>query len=121
MSQGWPGRLALAAYLALMALIAAWELWLAPNSGVPRGFWLLVKFTPLLAALPGLVRDRVYTFQWSILLIMLYLVDGLMETVTSRHSAWTATSPLSWATAQTALAFAYFGLALWRIRSRRGH
>lgn len=64
--------------VALMALLAlAWELWLAPLR--PGGSMLALKALPLLAALPGLLRGRLKTFQWWSLLLMVYLTEGLVR------------------------------------------
>lgn len=64
--------------VALMAALAlAWELWLAPLR--PGGSMLALKALPLLAALPGLARGRVKTFQWWSLLLMVYLTEGLVR------------------------------------------
>lgn len=66
------------ASVALLAVLAlAWELWLAPLR--PGGSLLALKALPLLAALPGLVRGRLKTFQWWSLLLMVYLTEGLVR------------------------------------------
>ncbi|HEY9109686.1 MAG TPA: DUF2069 domain-containing protein [Roseateles sp.] len=66
---------ALAATVALMLLCLAWELWLAPTG---RGT-LAVKALPLLAALLGLWRYRMYTYRWLALAIWLYVLEGLVR------------------------------------------
>lgn len=73
----------LAACGCLIALIftgLAWELSIAPLR--PGGSWLVLKILPLLAALPGVLRARRYTFQWSTLLIWLYVAEGAMRAYT---------------------------------------
>jgi uncharacterized membrane protein len=61
--------------IALIALCIAWELWLAPlRSG---GSWLVLKAAPLLLPLFGILRGKRYTYQWSSLLIQIYLLEGL--------------------------------------------
>ena len=68
-------RVVLALLLVLVALGLAWELWLAPTgSGT-----LALKVLPLLAALPGLVRHRLYTYRWLSLLVWLYVLEGLVR------------------------------------------
>lgn len=67
--------LALASTLGLVALGLAWELWLAPTG---RGTWAL-KVLPLLPALPGLWRFRLYTYRWLSLLVWLYVAEGLVR------------------------------------------
>ncbi len=70
--------LAVASLLALVALGVAWELWLAPTgSGT-----LALKVLPLLAALPGLWRARLYTYRWLSLLLWLYVTEGLVRATT---------------------------------------
>jgi uncharacterized membrane protein len=69
--------LATASLIALILLCLAWELWLAPLR--PGGSWLALKAVPLLAALPGILRGRRYTFQWSALLILAYWVEGTVR------------------------------------------
>ena len=67
--------LALGLSLALVGLGLAWELWLAPTG---RGTWAL-KVLPLLPALPGLWRWRLYTYRWLALLVWLYVAEGLIR------------------------------------------
>jgi uncharacterized membrane protein len=59
----------------LIALCVAWETWLAPTG---RGT-LASKALPLLAALPGLWRHRLYTYRWLSLLVWLYVLEGLVR------------------------------------------
>jgi uncharacterized membrane protein len=60
--------------LALILLCVGWELWWAPTG---RGT-LAVKALPLLPALPGLLRMRMYTYRWLSLLVWLYATEGLV-------------------------------------------
>jgi uncharacterized membrane protein len=67
--------IAVAALLALIALGLAWELWLAPTgSGT-----LALKVLPLVLALAGLLRHRMYTFRWLSLVLWLYVIEGLVR------------------------------------------
>ncbi|MFG6457217.1 DUF2069 domain-containing protein [Roseateles sp. BYS96W] len=68
-------NLALTACGALILLCLAWELWLAP---IGRGT-LAVKALPLLVALAGLWRYRMYTYRWLALAIWLYVLEGLVR------------------------------------------
>lgn len=61
--------------IALIALCVVWELWLAPLR--PGGSWLVLKVAPLLLPLFGILRGKRYTYQWSSLLIQIYLLEGL--------------------------------------------
>lgn len=63
--------------IALIGLCLAWELWLAPLR--PGGSWLMLKAIPLLAPLPGVLRGRRYTFQWSSMLILAYFAEGVVR------------------------------------------
>jgi uncharacterized membrane protein len=60
---------------ALVLLCLAWELVLAPTG---RGT-LAVKALPLVLALPGLWRWRLYTARWLSLVVWLYVTEGLVR------------------------------------------
>lgn len=63
--------------IALIFLCLAWELRLAPiHAG---GSWLVLKCTPLLAPLFGILNGRPYTYQWATLLILLYFIEGVVR------------------------------------------
>jgi uncharacterized membrane protein len=68
---------ATAALLALIVLSVAWEWWLAPLR--PGGSALVLKAVPLLLALPGVWRRRLYTLQWASMLILLYFAEGIVR------------------------------------------
>lgn len=87
--------------LALIALCVAWELALAPLR--PGGSWLVLKVLPLLLPLRGVLKRDLYTMQWSSMLILLYLTEGVVR-ATSDRTALSAT--LGWI--ETALACIYF-------------
>lgn len=74
--------LAVASCIALIVLALIWERWLAPLR--PGGSWLMLKALPLLLPLPGLLKGKRYAYQWSSLLILLYLCEGLVR-ATSDH------------------------------------
>ncbi len=69
-----------AASVSLIALIlecVAWEGWLAPlHSG---GSVLLFKAVLLLFPLFGVLRGKIYTYQWSSMLILLYFTEGIVR------------------------------------------
>lgn len=78
-----------ASLIALIALCIAWEIWLAPLK--PGGSWLVLKALPLLAPLFGILNGRRYTYQWSSLLIQIYLLEGLVRaTADSGAMRWLA-------------------------------
>lgn len=64
----------------LIALCLAWELWLAPLR--PGGSMLAFKALPLLLPLFGILRGRRYTYQWSAMMILLYLTEGVVRSAT---------------------------------------
>ncbi len=67
--------------IALVFLCLAWELKLAPIQA--GGSWLVLKCLPLLAPLFGILNGRRYTYQWSSMLILLYLTEGVVRATTS--------------------------------------
>jgi len=69
----------------LICLCLAWELWLAPLR--PGGSWLALKALPLALPLPGILRGRRYTYQWSSMLILAYLAEGVTRTWSERGAS----------------------------------
>ena len=63
------------ALLALIALCLTWELWLAPLR--PGGSWVALKALPLALPLAGVLKGKRYTYQWSSLLVLGYLAEGV--------------------------------------------
>ena len=95
---------AAAALIALIVLSVTWEWWLAPLR--PGGTALVLKAVPLLLALPGVLRQRLYTLQWASMLILLYFAEGIVRGWSERGlSAW-----LGWL--ETLLAVVFFVCAL---------
>ncbi len=72
--------LSIALTTALVALGLAWELVLAPTG---RGT-LALKVLPLLLALPGLLRHRLYTYRWLSLAVWLYAAEGALRAGSER-------------------------------------
>lgn len=73
----------LAALAALIVLGLAWELVIAPTgSGT-----LAIKVLPLVPALFGLWRHRMYTYRWLSLLVWLYFGEGLVRATTERGAS----------------------------------
>jgi len=85
--------LALASWFALLALSILWEGWLAPARHTPL-FWLAVKGVPLLAMLPGLLRDRPKAYLGSCLLALLYFIEGVVLAWTLRAEPLPASGTL---------------------------
>lgn len=75
-TRGW-SLAASASLLALIVLCVAWEAWLAPLR--PGGSWMILKVVPLLAAVFGILRGKRYTYQWTSMLSLLYLTEGVLR------------------------------------------
>ena len=95
---------AAASLIALIALSIAWEWWLAPLR--PGGTALVIKAVPLLLALPGVLRQRLYTLQWASMLILLYFAEGIVRGMSDRGLS----AQLGWL--ETLLALMFFVCAL---------
>ena len=67
--------LAVACLLALIVLGLAWELWLAPTGHRS----LALKVLPLVLPLPGLLKNRMYTYRWLSLLVWVYFTEGVVR------------------------------------------
>jgi uncharacterized membrane protein len=93
-----------AALIALIVLSVAWEWWLAPLR--PGGTALVLKAVPLLLALPGVLRQRLYTLQWASMLILLYFAEGIVRGWSERGLS----AQLGWL--ETLLAVVFFVCAL---------
>jgi uncharacterized membrane protein len=65
-----------------MLLCLAWELWLAPLR--PGGSLLALKALPLALPLGGVLKGRRYTYQWSSMLILAYLAEGITRVWSER-------------------------------------
>ena len=70
-------RVALVAVLALAGVAIIWELWLAPAR--QGGSWLALKALPLALALPGLLKRRIYTWQWLSLALPFFIAEGIVR------------------------------------------
>ena|ERR1700733_10420867 len=79
-SIAWTRGVAVGSVVALIALGLAWELWLAPTgSGT-----LALKVLPLLLPLPGLLRNRMYTYRWLSLMVWFYFTEGVVRATSDR-------------------------------------
>lgn len=102
---------ACACLIALTFLSVAWELFAAPLK--PGGSWLVLKALPLLAPLFGVLRARRYTFQWSTLLIWLYVAEGAARAYTDTGVS------ARLAVLELALALGYFLAAVGFLKATR--
>jgi uncharacterized membrane protein len=93
----------------LFAWLLAWEIVVAPLH--PGGSLLALKALPLLLPLRGVLKRDLYTLQWSSMVILIYLVEGIVR-------AWSDRTELSrmMALGETLLVVAYFLCALLYLR-----
>lgn len=102
---------ACAAWIGLILLGTAWEIFLAPLR--PGGSWLVLKVLPLLVPLMGLLRGRRYTFKWSSLLVWAYMVEGAMRAMSDPGPS------ARLAVLEVALGAAFFAATVAWLRSTR--
>ena len=87
-SIAWTRAVAVGSLVALIALGLAWELWLAPTGNRT----LALKVLPLLLPLPGLLRNRMYTYRWLSLMVWLYFTEGIVRATSDRGAGvWLGT------------------------------
>lgn len=108
----------LALYLALIALIAVWEIWLAPVGPVPRPAWLAFKVAPLIAVLYGVWRGGARAHVIAALVVLLYFVEGVVLAFGAAKGL-EAQATLAYALAETTLALAFFVCAALYARKAR--
>lgn len=70
-------RLAITAWLLLLVVSLGWELWWAPLR--PGGSWLALKALPLCLPLAGIWRGKIYTYQYSLMLVLFYQAEAVMR------------------------------------------
>jgi len=99
--------------LALIFLCLAWELWLAPLR--PGGSWLVLKALPLLLPLLGVLKRRRYTYQWSSMLILAYVAEGVVRAASDSGMA------AMLALAELLLSSGFFVSAIFYVRLSRPH
>ena len=73
------------ALVMLIGLCLAWELWLAPLR--PGGSLVALKALPLLLPFWGILEGRRYTYQWSSMLILAYLAEGVTRAWSERGAS----------------------------------
>lgn len=72
----------------------------------PGGSFLALKAAPLALAIPGILNGRRYTYQWSSMLILAYLAEGVVRT-------WSERGASQWlAVAEIALSLVFFASAV---------
>jgi uncharacterized membrane protein len=80
--------IAAAAFIDLFILCVCWEWFISPLR--PGGSWLILKGIPLLFAIPGIWKGKVYTMQWASMLILLYTTEGLVRILETGTNFWLA-------------------------------
>jgi uncharacterized membrane protein len=78
--------IATAAFIDLFILCVCWEWFISPLR--PGGSWLILKGIPLLFAIPGIWKGKVYTMQWASMLILLYALEGLVRILETGANFW---------------------------------
>ena len=73
----WSYYAAATSLIALIIICMAWELWIAPLR--PGGSWLALKALPLCLPLAGILKGKVYTYQYSCMLILIYFAEAFMR------------------------------------------
>jgi uncharacterized membrane protein len=101
-------RMASTSLIGLLFLCLAWELWLAPLR--PGGSMLALKALPLLLPLFGILRGKRYTHQWTSMLALAYVAEGLTRAVSDHGLSQTL------AMTETALAILLFAGCLGHAR-----
>ena len=81
----WFNRLSITSLVALLFLCLAWELWLAPLR--PGGSMLALKALPLLLPLFGILRGTRYTHQWTSMLALAYVCEGLVRAASDQGTS----------------------------------
>lgn len=92
------------ALAALIVLCLAWELWLAPLR--PGGSYLALKALPLAFPLTEIFRGQRRSYQWSAMLILAYLAEGVVRAWSERGASQFL------AAAEIALSVTFFAAAV---------
>jgi uncharacterized membrane protein len=100
---------AVTSLILLFLWLLAWEIFVAPLH--PGGSLLALKALPLLLPLRGVLKRDLYTLQWSSMVILIYLVEGIVR-------AWSDRAELSrlMALGEVLLVCAYFLFAVLYLR-----
>jgi len=96
---------AVTSLVVLCVWLLAWEIVIAPLH--PGGSLLALKALPLLLPLRGVIKRDLYTLQWSSMVILVYLIEGIVR-------AWSDRSEISriMALGEALLVCSYFVFAL---------
>jgi len=111
-------HVALASYVALIALSLLWEAWLAPSRSA-MAFWLVVKLLPLLLPLPGMLADRLRAYVYACLIALLYLIEATVIAYTQALRPLAFAEPRLLAWIELLLVGVFFVSATFYVRRRR--
>lgn len=102
------------ALVCLLLVCVAWEGFIAPLK--PEGSWLVLKALPLLLPLRGVLRGRLYTYQWASMLVLLYVMEGAVRVVSD-----TDASSVFMAGLELLFALVFFVAAIAYVRPSKKH
>lgn len=92
-NQQWVVRTAIAAWVGLIVVSVGWELWWAPLR--EGGSWMVLKALPLCLPLAGILKGKIYTYQYSSMLVLLYFAEAVMRLADANvASRWCALAAL---------------------------
>ncbi len=110
---------ALTSYLLLILLTLLWEGWLAPAAKAPPGFWLTLKGVLLLLPLFGMLRNKLRSYLWASLLVLLYFMEGTVLLYLHRADKFALHSVLPYALLETLLTVGFIVSASLHVRAAR--
>ena len=84
---------AITAWGGLIIISLGWELWWAPLR--PGGSWLALKALPLCLPLAGILKGKIYTYQYASMLVLFYAAEAVMRLFdATAASRWCAAAAL---------------------------
>ncbi len=108
-----PAKLPFILLLTLIFLCLAWEVWLAPFPTQSGWSWFAIKVLPIVLAMPGFAKDRLYTYKWMSLAVWLFFVEGIVRGWSDKGLS----SSLAWT--EAAISVLLFTALILRIRQLR--
>ncbi|MBM7036464.1 DUF2069 domain-containing protein [Vibrio ulleungensis] len=96
-------RLAQASYFALLMWVVLWHSYLSPHVEVGAFGVALFWTVPLLLPIPGILKQKAYTFAWANFILLLYFLHSLTMVYVDEGERWLAVVEL----ALTTLAFTF--------------
>jgi len=99
----------------ITAILLFWYIAGYPYSSLPlkeRIMVLVFLIIPLWFCIQGMIRNKLYTYKWSTLLVCLYFIHGVMESWANPAAQWLALTEL-------ALSLGWFVFSIMWVRSYR--